>query len=67
MSISDLRTNKFASILTKTQIARFKYLGLEECKTSRQEAEDVLVECLYDLSTAPTQLRYFDSVSVVEA
>ncbi|KAF8798919.1 Nucleotidyltransferase [Phlegmacium glaucopus] len=45
MSLSDLRTDKFASILTKAQLARFKYLGLEEHKTSRQEAEDVLCFC----------------------
>lgn len=43
MSLSDLRTNKFSSILTKAQTARLKYLGIEECKTNPQEAEDVLV------------------------
>lgn len=50
ISISDLRTDKFASILTKTQLARFKYLGLEECRANRKEAEDVLVHCLYNLT-----------------
>ena len=43
MSLSDLRTNKFPSILTKAQSARLKYMGLDECRTNPQEAEDVLV------------------------
>ena len=43
MSVSDLRSDKFASILTKAQIARLKFMGLEDCKTNPQEAEDVLV------------------------
>ena len=43
MSLSDLRANRYSSILSKAQYARLKYLGIDECKANIQEAEDVLV------------------------
>ena len=43
MTLSDLRSDKFSSILTKAQSARLKYMGIDEGRTNPQEAEDVLV------------------------
>lgn len=43
MTLTDLRTDKYSSILTKAQSARLKYMGLEEGRTNPQEAEEILV------------------------